>query len=237
MKIKFILLQILVFSCLSSFSQSSSNELKVQGESHFSATPEEMIVYIDVETKDSIYSICSEELLKRYNHLIEILTTGGIEKEIIKTRDLKIKENYDWEKGVRIPRGFIGSINVILTLKYSPEKLNSIIGTLKNNDKKFTYTISFQLSEKQKNELLENSIKFAVEDATLKAKFISESLNLKLVGVKEINFGYVPPREDIFAGGGMFHSYFIEDKVTDGIVLNPQKIEIRNSIGIIWEVK
>jgi uncharacterized protein YggE len=112
--------------------------LKVQGESHFSVTPEEMIVYIDVETKDSIYSICSEELLKRYNHLIEILTTSGIEKEIIKTRNFKIKENYDWEKGARITRGFIGSINVILTLKYSPEKLNSIISTLKTNDKKFS---------------------------------------------------------------------------------------------------
>lgn len=237
MRIKFILLQILVFSCLNSISQSSSTELKVQGESHFSETPEEMIVYIDVDAKDSIYSICSEDLLKRYNHLIEILTDGGIEREIIKTRDFKIKENYDWEKGVRIPRGFIGSMNVILTLKYSPEKLNSIIGTLKNNDQKFTYTISFQLSDNQKNELLEKAIKFAVEDATLKAKFISESLNLKLVGIKEINFGYITPREDIFAGGGLFDSYFQEEKMTNGIVLNPQKIEIRKSIGIIWEVK
>lgn len=237
MKVKFVLLQILVFGCLNSFSQLSSNELKVQGESHFSVTPEEMIVHIDVNTKDSIYSICSEELLKRYNLLIEILTTGGIEKEFIKTRDFKIKENYDWEKGVRIPRGFIGSINVILTSKYSPEKLNSIIGTLKNNDKEFTYSVSFQLSEKQKNELLEKSIKFALEDATLKAKLISESLNLKLVGVKEINFGYTPPREDYFASGDIFESYFLEDKMSDGIVLNPQKIEIRKSIGIIWEVK
>jgi len=243
MKIKIFILQIIMFSCLNLFSQTTSNVLKVQGESVIFTTPEEMHIYIPLISEDPDYYKCSDRLVKNYNYLVEILTASGIEKEVIKTDNINIEENFSWEQeGIweqrkRVLIGYKGSIGVNITLKYTPEKLTKILNTLKSNENKYTYRIEFQLSKKQKNELLEKAIKIAVEDANLKAKYISESLNLKLLEIKEINFGYNSISDENLAKVEIFSISLHEETVSDKIVLNPEQIEIRKTIGIIWEVQ
>ncbi len=69
--------------------------------------------------------------------------------------------------------------------------MNAIINTLKKNDFKFGYAVEFKLGEEQKAKLLERSIEYVIKDAKNKANMIAKNLNIELLYIKEINYGYL----------------------------------------------
>jgi len=227
---------LIVINSIYLFSQVDGNLLKIQGQSSISDIPEDMTINIPVMVQDSIYLNCSDRLMEKYNKLLKELIQNGIEKEIIKSDRLQITESYNYGMSVRKFEGYNGIINVIISLKYDPSKLNQIVRILKNKDLSLTYNVTFQLSEEQKNDLLQKSIENAIKDAKNKAKIISGALGLKLIEIKEINFGYVSPKNDeLTLYDDIAFSMAANDSETD-IILYPQKMEINKSIGIIWSI-
>jgi len=239
MKSKILIISFLLFSNISLFSQVVGDQLKVQGESVISATPEEMVVNIPISVKDALYSKCSDQLMAKYNNLVTDLNKNGIKKEIVKTDRMQITENYKWSSEGQKFEGYDGTINVLIELKYDAVSLNKIIKSLSGRDMKLTYNVQFQLSKEQRETLLQKSIENAIGDATNKADIISKSLGLKLIGVKDINFGYVSSSNEVLAP-----MYKMRMSVSDDIrgseasinELNPQEIDISKSIGIIWYI-
>lgn len=245
MKSKILIISLLLFSNISLFSQVVGSLLKVQGESIISATPEEMIVNIPILVKDSLYSKCSDQLIAKYNNLVSDLNKNGIQKEVIKTDRMQITESYKWSSEGQKFEGYAGSINVLIELKYDAATLNKIIMTLNEKDIKLTYNVRFQLSKEQKESLLQKSIENAVSDATNKANIISKSTGLKLVEIKEINFGYVAASDNLLTTVSVVgYGTQPRTKMTGSITainsdtpLNPQEMDVSKSIGIIWYIE
>ena len=237
MRMKTLIISAFLLISLNLFSQINGNLLKVEGESILSETPEEMCVGIPVNSKDSIYSKCYDKLIEKYNFLILELTKNGISKEIIRTNRLNIEESYNWNEKERKSDGYVGLLEVSITLKYTPENLNKILKSLNNNSYNILYAISFQLSQEQRNILLEKAIQEAITDAKNKAKTIAESLNLKLVEIKEINFGFNSDINDPLVNRKQIR--YVAACVADNqnLQLNPEKLEIQKSIGIIWRIE
>jgi uncharacterized protein len=232
-------LSVLLLSSLCLSAQLSGNLLKVQGQSVISETPEDMTINITVKSKDSVYEKCSDKLIARYNKLIYELVQAGIEKDIIQTGNIDINEIFNWEDRTRKFEGYNGTISIYISSKYDQKRLNSIIKSLKSNDLNLSYNVLFQLSTEQKDKLLQKSIENAIKDATNKAEIISHSMGLKLTGIKEINFGYVSPEIDNLTQESL--AFCVEGEVlgestTSDLMLNPQKMEVVKSIGIIWEI-
>jgi uncharacterized protein YggE len=245
MKSKILIISLLLFSNISLFSQVVGNLLKIQGESIISATPEEMIVEIPVSVKDSLYSKCSDQLIGKYNNLVSELNKNGIKKDIIKADRMQISESYKWSSDGQKFEGYAGTINVLIELKYDAATLNKIIMTLNEEDIKLTYNVRFQLSKEQKESLLKKSIENAISDATNKANIISKSTGLKLVEIKEINFGYVATSDNLLTTVSVLgYGTQPRTKMTGSTAainpdtpLNPQEMEISKSIGIIWRIE
>ena len=228
----------MLFSNIALFSQVAGDQLKVQGESVISATPEEMVVNIPILVKDSLYSKCSDQLMAKYNDLVSDLNKNGIKKEIVKTDRMQITENYKWSSEGQKFDGYAGTINVLIELKYDVLTLNKIIKTLSGKDMKLTYNVQFQLSKEQRETLLQKSIENAIGDATNKANIISKSLGLKLIGVKDVNFGYVSSGNEVLAPMYKMRMSVSDSRGPEASIneLNPQEIDISKSIGIIWYI-
>jgi len=233
----FIILNIFLFSTITAFSQLKDNLLKVQGEAILYVTSEILLINVPIQTKDSSYENCSNSLVNSYNLLKSALVKNGIEEKLIKSDRLNISENYSWNQGKQIFEGYVGSINVNVELNYSPDKLNSIVETLKDDAFKFGYNLSFKLSDKQKSTQLEKAIELAIKDAQNKADIIVKSLKIKLGEIQEINFEY-----NNTATGPLTleaKSMFVRtggDANTE-LNLNPQMISIQKNIGIIWKIE
>ena len=235
-RITLIVLNIFLLSSITVYSQLKDNLLKVQGEAILYVTPEILVVNIPIQTKDSIYENCSKSLVNKYNQFKGALIKNGIAEKLIKSDRLNINENYLWDQRERKFDGYIGSINVEIEINYSPDQLNSIIETLKNDSFKFGYNLSFKLSENQKSIQLENAIDLAIKDAQNKSKIIAKSLKIKLSEIQEINFGYTSSTNDLLTTENQV--FFMADSDSKiELNLNPQLISIRKSIGIIWKIE
>jgi len=233
-----ILFILLICISINTFSQISDNLLKVQGNAIIYETPELMVADITISAKDSIYSLCSDKLIEYYNLIEKSFVKNGISKNKLKSGGLNINESYSWSDRERKMDGYMGTIKIILELPYNATSLNTIIKTLKGNEFPVTYNLSFKLSNNQKEVLLEKAIELAIKDAKKKANYIAESMDLKILKVKDINYGYTSYQNDLLTNASEVF-FVIEDEaeLDQDINLNPQKLEIKKTIGIIWNIE
>ena len=63
-------------------------------------------------------------------------------------------------------------------------------------------------------------------------------MDLKILKVKDINYGYTSYQNDLLTNASEVF-FVIEDEaeLDQDINLNPQKLEIKKTIGIIWNIE
>ncbi len=214
-----------------------NNVIKVQGEAIVREVPEIMNVSIPLDAKDSVYEQCSAKLVKAYNALKKALIQTGIKDESIKTSNIHISAAYKFVDRERKPDGYTGNMDVTVKLDYSDKILNEIIKALKSNSFQFGYTISFELSEEQKDTLLAKAIELAVKDAENKAQLLAKSVKVKLGSIKEVNFDYISVSNNILTRNKqVFYSLAEKENIQD-LEINPQLLSISKSVGVIWEIE
>lgn len=238
---KTILLLIILLSGISGYAQMKDNLLKIKGSAILYQVPEIMFVNIPIQVTDSIYGNCSIKLTQIHKELKKRLIENGIEKNTIKTDGLNFGEKTKWTREGRIPDGYQGSVSVRIETEYSHKILNAIINILKSDSFNFGYIVNFGLSEKQKLETLESAIEGAIKDAERKAEIIAKSLNLRLVEIKEVNFGYSAGDFDILTPEDelIFFMAEAEESEKERLIMdiNPKKVRINKTINVIWEVE
>ncbi|MGE0078581.1 MAG: SIMPL domain-containing protein [Bacteroidales bacterium] len=229
-------LLILVFLTLLnvlSFAQISGNLLKIQGEAVIYETPENMVINIDVRVLDSLYSRCSDLLIQQNNSLITLLQENSIPKEAITSEQIKIDRNFNFVKEILEQDGYSGNVNVKVILKFDTKHLNDLMNLLKKDSLNLTYSVSFQLTATQKEKLLMDATKLAITDAQNKAMLIAESLKLKDLKIKEINYGYPFKGSELMLSDEVYY----KAKLDNDFLVFPRPIEVKKGISIIWEFK
>lgn len=236
-KVTMVVLGLLLITATNSFSQEKTNVINVQGEAIFKVTPEIFVVNIPIQIKDSVYENCTKLLVAKYNQLKNALVKNKIKAEYIQSNSLSVNESYIWDERERKFDGYVGNIQVTVEQEYTVEKLSAVIETLKNDEFKFGYNISFKLSEKQKSEQLEKAINMAVEDASNKAKMIAKAMDIKLGEIHNINFGTSGTSHDFLTVENDAINFDVARSNSKmELNLNPQLIEIQKRIGIVWEI-
>ncbi|MCH2215704.1 MAG: SIMPL domain-containing protein [Flavobacteriales bacterium] len=231
------LLFLLVFCSTLFTAQAQNSILKVKGEATVSAVPELMNVVIPLQAKAESYQATSDQLTKTYNELNAALVKAGIENEAIKSNSMSINADYQYIERQRQLVGYLGTIRLSIELERSQKNMNAIINTLKNEAFNFGYNLSFSLSEKQKESLLEDALTKAVEDGKRKAEILSGSLDVKIITLQEVNYGYMDGGRDVFEprylGNDTMEMKLASDEAPS---LNPNEIEVRKEVGLIWKV-
>ena len=239
MKKSLLIITILVLS-ITCFAQLKDNVLKIKGNAILHQVPEIMYVNIPIGVSDSLYENCSIKLSKIHKILEGRLVKNGIKESNIKTDNLSVGEKIKWTKEGRVQDGYQGSVSMKLEMRYSLKKLSIVINTLKDKEFNFGYDISFGLSEEQKSKTLEKSIELAIDDAKMKAQIIAKKMDIKLLEIKEINFGYSSENFDILTlEDEAVFCVMGEEEADEEISINisPEKIKIAKSINVIWKIE
>ncbi len=237
---KNILTFIILVLSLTCLAQSKNNVLKIKGSAILYQIPEIMYVNIPIQVSDSLYENCSFKLANIHKELKQRLIKNGIKKTNIKTDDLSVGEKTKWTREGRIPDGFQGSASMKIEMNYSQEKLSIVINTLKDEEFNFGYNVDFGLSEEQKSKTLEKSIELAIDDAEVKARIIAKKMNLKLLEIQEINFGYSAGDFDILTPEDDVVFCIVEEEDSEETIeidISPKKIKINKTINVIWEIE
>ncbi len=232
MKVIFLSIITVFLISFSSYSQDTPL-IQVEGQARVSAIPKIVNVRIPVESHALEYQACVSKLTAKYNHLEKALEKAGYDKKSLKNSGLSVNERYTYNGQKRIKDGYTGSMNIQIELEFSNEAMNDIIEILSAPEFDFGFSLSYQLSEKQKDELSSLALQEAVSDARMKAAVMAEAIDKDLGRVILMNY-------NTGSGSPMPIRYDSMMKAESGAVqdvsLNPTEIEISRSVILHYEI-
>jgi uncharacterized protein len=226
-------------------SQKQNNEksLHVRGIAIMKQLPEIISVAINIKVDANEYNDCHDKLMSTEQKALEIFINSGIDKKMITTNELRVSQNNVYKNGAVEKVGYNGYASFIIETNYSVDFTKKLLTGLKNDVIAFTYTITFKLSEKQKELLRKEAISKAVNDAKEKALLIAESSKVTLGKIRSIlyvdNFVFGSGDNDIvrenqMRSGVAFNSIDNAGGNVPAIEFNPREIRIVKAVDIDW---
>lgn len=231
---KLIHVIVLLMMCLSAGAQTSTRTMEVVGKAVAKTIPEQIVIHIPLKIIDSSYSNCSQMLNRTLDNLRGDLLSKGVAEEHIETSNYRIRENITYENGKRRQEGYAGMVTVVISKTYTPEFMNDIIESVQKY--LLTYSISYSMTEKQKEDLNKLVMVRAFKDANNKARVLSEAAGIKLGDISRISYGTENYRIEPFTSERMVNSE--HDNTGSGeLILNPPLTSLYKSVFIVWEIK
>jgi uncharacterized protein len=242
---KSIFVMILLFLSWNMFSQELGT-LTVEGKAIIKEVPENVLITINLNSVDSIYSICSDNLTKNSINLQNDLVKQGIDSKTIKANNFRIEENREFQNGNYKKLGYKGLIELTIEGKFSNQLLSTIMEIMKKSEYSFNYSVSFILSEEQKQALINYAIENAISDAKTKAEIIARAANIELVNIKSITYNNdykFPDPESGFYDRVRYRAPLLATitgaahKESNGISINQEEMTAEKTVTIEWITK
>ncbi|MDD5651042.1 MAG: SIMPL domain-containing protein [Candidatus Nanoarchaeia archaeon] len=212
----------------------SSNTISASGNYQMSVAPDQVIVYLLIETRSK-----SADDAKNKNSLISesvlnALSGIGIDKSTIQTENYNIYPEYDWNNGAQTLKDYVTSNNIkIKTNDFG--KVGKIVDAAVNAGALVSY-INFELTPEKNNQYKSQVLTEASKDAKVKAESIALGLGKKLgslVSVSSQDYNYMPypmyTRTDQAAG-----AMEVKSAVTN---IQPKNLDVSASVSVVYNIK
>jgi uncharacterized protein len=244
MKTKLFLILTIILPLLANgqFQQQSENSLRVEGVFITKENPEIIDFTIFIKNQNSDFKNCSDSLLIIIRDITEILIKNGLNKEKIRISEITVNENYVFESGERIKKGFVGSVRMEIQDIFSTKFTEIVFKSINSFNYEIGFSVKFSLSENQKEKLRNLSLEKALEDAKQKAEVIARINNLELVKINRItldetsDFGYRSDQYDLVREE-QFLAVASPDAFYRDLNLNPKEISIVKTVLIEWIIR
>lgn len=218
---------------------SSSNKITVEGVAQVTAQPDLIGVYFNVETQGETYSEAKDLNNEIYDFLVSKLLIQGFEKTELKTQSFNIYPNYEWDGKKQTQNGYKAMHSLKLELSSEEfDKVGGVIDAGVDSGAGINY-INFELSQELQNQYKAEALKFASEDARIKAEAVAEGLNKrvgKLISVSVSEFGYYPwgiYLRDEGENFGAAEAQVAKDSVTE---IQPDDKEINARVSAVFKI-
>jgi uncharacterized protein YggE len=237
MKTKIILITALILLSViygNSQEEFSGDKMQVVGKAIIESVPENIQIHIPVRMIDSSFVICADKLAVKLKNLQKELENTGIKTDHIKTLDFSVKENFVYKERERKREGYVGTANMQITDIYSSKLLGNTLEVLKQIE--MPYSIGFELSDRQRENLTESAIQKAVQDAKNKAGLLALASGVELKRITRIAYDYGHIDYDL--------TTMIEKEKKDDVFYNmgndlklsPKEVKIEKKVIIEWQV-
>jgi len=248
MKSNYLLLTLLTVLTLTLQAQTNQpckeNILIVNGTAILKQTPEMLIASISVNVKADKYIDCQDKLVKAIAQVTSLLNKSGIEKEYLRTNDLYVSEQREYLPNNVVKLHFEGNSSISVEHLYSIDFAKKLLAALQNEAVSLHYSLSFNLSEKQKEMLRKKAIETAIADAKTKAEAIASASGVRLLKINSITFNDNEMgrsyESDLVQENRMYAGDIAMSKAgnpSPEIDFNPKELGIRKSIVVEWLIE
>ena len=217
---------------ISVITQERGQPLVVEGTGKAVATPDIAKVSFGIEESGNRLSEVQKLSSEKSKSLVDSLKGEGINEKEIKTTAYNIYPDYDYSEGA-IPRiiGYRVSINYEVTIK-DIEKVNDVLVLATQNGANIVGGVTFELSDDEKDKLLEEARKEAAEEARKKAESLAKAAGVSLGKVLSISE---------YSGGGypipLLEKAIGEDLSVPAPEITPGETEISITVSISYEIR
>src|SRR6188472_1819654 len=216
---------------------SNPNTLFVTGTANTKVKPDKVILSLGVETNNKTANAALVANSKVMNKVIDALKTAGVKENETSTSSLSIFPNYNYSR----PSDTVGKItgftvsNLMQIQSMNIRNVSKWIDTAIASGANTVNNVDFTISDKRLDEIKNNLIKQAIDNARTKANIATSVLGLKVVGVKSVNlneFEIQPPpipsaRESLAAASA--------DNRSAPVIAGEQ--QVNTNIGIVFSIR
>lgn len=215
--------------------------LRVTGNGKISVKPDTICLLINLEGGTKNYDETMRMATKQSEMVVDCFEKIGFHHSDVKTISFNIDTNYEryLTKDENWKRKFIG-YQYEYEMKVEFPVDNVILGKILHNlahcnshpEIRIVYTV--KNVEMAKTLLLKNAVKNSLE----KAKILSEAAGVKLGEIVSIDYSW-DKKDIVSTSGGQFmkKSIFFEDDIDDySIDIDPEDIDVMDTVCVVWEI-
>ena len=173
---------------------SNSPIVSAQGQSTIKAHPDEVSVYVSIETHNKTAQAAQDTNSQLREEVISALTKAGVPNDSIQFQQYSIYPEYDWSNNQQKQIGYVASQYLIINssnFSTVPGIVDDIISA-----GGLVSSIQFELSDAQQNIYKSQALEAAGKDAQSKAAATASGLGKKLgrlVSVQTSDYNYPGP--------------------------------------------
>jgi len=203
--------------------------VSAQGSSSIKASPDEVSVYINVETKNQSAQGAQEMNKEISDKLLFELVKIGFDRDELKFVNQNVYEDVDWRTGAK--KGFVVSQQLVVKTDKT-EKVPSIVDAVIQSGALVSY-INFELSDEKQGEYKKQALEEASKDAMEKARAIADGQGRRLGRLVSLENqeAYYPGPIGLYAKAeGMDSAMANSEARKVALNIAPQDLEITASI-------
>lgn len=183
----------------------SNREITVTGEGTVSVPPDVAKITIGVQTGNlPTAQAALNGLNDSFSNVLDAVGKVGIKKEDVKTSNFSLNPSYDYVDGRQVPRGFVASEYVVVTIK-DLSKVGDVIAAATNTGANQIGGVQFTVEDDAavRAQAEEKAITQAKENGARIAKALGANLgDVKTYNASSSDSTPVPLRESLAVGGG-----------------------------------
>lgn len=208
--------------------------LKVEGKGKSSSKPDLIQLNFNLMATHAEYKKALELYTESYENLEQSFIRAGIEKQEIKTSNLRIETLYELVSEGRIFKnvfkGYAMHTNVFVEIPLDLALLSTIISNISNKGITPEFTINFAV--KNDKEALDLALVEAVSDAKAKAETLAKAAGVTLGTIRNMSYR---AQEGVFSPTRMDFS-LMEKRSALNLDMTPRDIELSQNVEMWWEI-
>ncbi len=169
----------------------TTQELEVKGYGRLKTQPDLGVLNIELKAIQKEFGTTVSILSSDYDKIIKHLEKEGFKKEEIKTSSYGVQPNRIYGRGTFYDSGFVGQQSITIEFPNTKDNLAKLTDSFSKSPVKVKFSFSFTISDNKREEIRNELIKKAIEDAKQKAKLIAETSGQQLGKIKKIKYGTI----------------------------------------------
>jgi uncharacterized protein len=214
---------------------SSPPVLEIQGTGRMKVQPDQTTVMVQVQSTNSEAGRAVQLVTEQVEQLLKKLQDAGFKKEEIKTSQFYMHEDNEWLGGRMIRKGYVARQTLEVKFGLDPKRMTRLTNAFAKTPEGVTFQFGFGMSDKLQQEVKEELIRRAIQDARQKGEVIARAASIRLGSIRKIEYGRqgFQPYEQAQMRTGMMmdkqEASFPQTEIQD--------LELTDQIMVVWTLE
>lgn len=184
---------ILFLSSIFCFAQvPSENLIRVSGFAQVAVRPDRAIMNASISVIDSTSSGAIAKLQEQTSIYFEFLEKAQFNINEVETSKYKVYVNRVDNGRTRVDSGFEASQIIRAPFSFNDSIMDIILNLFAESNLSLSLDFDYHISEELKNQVQDSLIVIASKNASVKMKTLAKANQVKVIGIKEIQYDYEP---------------------------------------------
>ena len=209
------------------------NAISVSGNAKLEVEPDQVEVYVRIETFNVKADDAKDENAKISDKVIKALKKAGIKNDDMETTSFYLNPRYDYDrnKGESILKGYTAT-NVLKVTTKDVDNAGKVIDVAVDNGANSIQSVNFGLTKEKQKEISGEALIRAAQVAKDKAESLASSLGInlgKIISVQESSFDFIPFAAPV--------AEMVVAKAEAATQIVPGNVEVRASVTMSYEIR